>query len=131
MRLVVICWLVLSTKASAGVVGDYSRVRNLPGYIGLSTNDDVYRSRLKVTRKRGDGIEHRTVSRILAEDYLTDNGLIDRQAITAKILQIKNHEQAAYLTYCVSKLPKKSQGHVHYCKSVDDKKIAKKWRQKN
>ena len=130
MRLVVICWLVLSTKASAGVVGDYSRVRNLPGYIGLSTNDDVYRSRLKVTRKRGDGIEHRTVSRILAEDYLTDNGSIDRQAITAKILQIKNHEQAAYLTYCVSKLPKKSQGHVHYCKSVDDKKIAKKWRQK-
>ena len=122
--------LALSMKISAGVVGDYSRVRNLPGYIGLSNNDEVYRSRLKVSRKRGDGIEHRTVARILREDYLADDGTIDRQAITNKILQIKNHEQAAYLTYCVSKLPKKSQGHVHYCKTVHDNKIAKKWRQR-
>ena len=119
-----------SVESLAGVVGDYSQVRNLPGYVGLSSNDKVYRSRLKVTRKRGDGIEHRTFSQILREDYLADDGTIDRQAIANKILQIKNHEQAAYLTYCVSKLPKKSQGHVHYCKSVRDQKIANKWRKK-
>lgn len=128
------CWLllasVLSAEASAGVVGDYSRIRNLPGYIGLSNSDEVYRSRLKVVRKRGDGIEHRTVARIVREDYLADDGTIDRQAIADKILQIKNHEQAAYLTYCASRLPKKSQGHVHYCKGVHDTKIAKKWRRK-
>ena len=114
----------------AGVVGDFSGVRNLPGHIGLHKRDKVYKSPVESPHKRDDDTEQRTASQILREDYLRRDGTIDVNAITAKILAIKNHENVAYMAYCVEKLPDKANGHVHYCKSRVDEKISKKWNKK-
>lgn len=122
--------LLLSWQSSllAGVVGSFEGVRNLPGYISLQSGDDVYRNLFKRPRRRGDGIEQRTASRILREDYLRDDGTIDIEAISAKIIAIKKHESVAFMTYCVEKFPRKVARHVEWCQSHPSKKILKKWR---
>ena len=65
--------LLLSWQSSlvAGVVGSFDGVNNLPGYISLQRSDDgdAYRDLIRMPKRRGDGIELRTASRILREDY--------------------------------------------------------------
>ena len=112
----------------AGVVGDFDSVSNLPGYISLQRGDDAYRDLIRRPRRRGDGIEQRTASRILREDYLSDDGTIDVTAIEAKIMAIKKHENIAFMTYCVEKFPKNAIRHVEWCQSRADEKLLKKWR---
>ena len=114
---------------SAGTVGNFDEARNLPGYIELHhRNDAVYKMQLTPGSSR-DGIERRTASRIIYEDYLRDDGTIDRDAITAKILAIKQHEHTAYLTYCTNKLPTQAKD-VQWCKHHVDQSRQEKWRKK-
>ena len=127
------CVLLLSLLSQqqslvAGVVGNFAGVRNLPGYISLQRDDDVYRDLLRRPRRRGDGVEQRSASRILHEDYLRDDGTIDVAAISAKLLTIKQHENVAFMTYCVKKFPRRAGRHVEWCQSRRDKKLLKKWR---
>ena len=112
----------------AGVVGSFEGVRNLPGYISWQRGDDVYRNLIRRPQRRGDGVEQRSASRILREDYLGDDGTIDAEAITAKILAIKKHENVAFMTYCVRKLSRNNVRHVEWCKNRPDEKLLKKWR---
>lgn len=121
------CWQL---PAFAGVVGSFDGVRNLPGYIDLQRGADTYRSPIKIPKRRGDGIEHRTASRILREDYLRDDGSIDVKAITRKILAIRKHEHVAFLAYCVNNLPRRAGGHTDWCRSHADEKMQAKWRRK-
>ena len=130
--LVKVCLLVLlgwQLPLLAGVVGDFDGVRNLPGYISLKHNSNVYRDPLRQPQHR-DGVEQRTASRILREDYLRDDGKIDIAAIDAKIAAIKKHETVAFMTYCVEKLSRKVSRHVEWCRSRVDEKILAKWRKR-
>ncbi len=124
--------LLLSWQSSlvAGVVGSFDGVNNLPGYISLQRSDDgdAYRDLIRMPKRRGDGIELRTASRILREDYLRDDGKIDVTAIEAKILAIKKHENVAFMTYCVEKFPNKAVRHVEWCQSRADEKLLNRWR---
>ena len=124
-----VLWL-LSWQSSlvAGVVGGFDGARNLPGYISLQRgDDDVYRDLLRRPRRRGDGIEQRSASRILREDYLRDDGTIDVTAIEAKIIAVKKHENVAFMTYCVEKLSRQAVRHVEWCQGRADEKLLKKW----
>ncbi len=116
------------SSLKAGVVGSFDGVRNLPGYISLQRGDDAYRDLVKRPRRRGDALEQRGASRILKEDYLRDDGTIDIAALDAKIIAIKEHENVAFLTYCVARLPHEAVQHVEWCQSRADEKIKKKWR---
>ena len=118
-----------TTSLVAGTVGSFSAVRNLPGYIELQHHDDAVYNTVIVPGKKSDGIERRTASRILSEDYLRTDGTIATDAIDAKILAIKKHENIAFLTYCGRKLPTQAT-HVQWCKSHSDTTIRKKWRKK-
>ena len=119
----------LPTALAGGTVGSFSGVRNLPGYIELHRRDDaVYQLMLTPGRDR-DGVERRTASRILFEDYLRADGTIDTDAIDAKILAVKKHESIAFLTYCAVKLPPQATD-VRWCKRQADPKIRGKWRKK-
>ena len=125
-----VCLLVLlgwQLPLLAGVVGDFEEVRNLPGYISLKPSHDVYRDPLRRPRRSGDGVEQRTASRILREDYLRNDGKIDVAAINAKIAAIKKHETVAFMTYCVEKLSRKVSRHVEWCRSRVDEKLLAKW----
>ena len=118
------------TMLSAGTVGSFSEVRNLPGYIELQRqDDDVYRHRFIVAGKRHDGVERRTASRILAEDYIRADGTINLTAIDSQILAIKKHESIAFLTYCTTRLPAQAT-HVYWCKQHVDEKTRAKWHKK-
>ena len=118
-----------TTSLLAGTVGSFSSVRNLPGYIELQHRDDAVYNTVIVPGKKSDGVERRTASRILHEDYLHADGTIDTDAIDAKILAIKKHENIAFLTYCGMKLPAQAT-HVQWCKNRPDITIRKKWRKK-
>ena len=112
----------------AGVVGSFNAVRNLPGFIELQHRDDaVYK--MIITPGSRDGVERRTASRILYEDYLRADGTIDTTAIDAKIFAIKQHENIAFLTYCATKLPAQAT-HVQWCQYHASEKIRDKWRRK-
>lgn len=114
----------------AGTVGNFDAVRNLPGFIELQHRDDaVYKMMLTPGNQSRDDIERRTASRILYEDYLREDGTINTDAITAKILAIKQHENIAFLTYCANKLPTAA-SQVQWCKHHASPKIRKKWRKK-
>ena len=127
LGLTLILW---HTALLAGTVGSFSEVRNLPGYIELQRrNDDVYRHSFIVASKRNDGVERRTASRILAEDYLQADGTINLTAIDTQILAIKKHESIAFLTYCATKLPAQAT-HVYWCKHQVSDKIRDKWHNK-
>lgn len=124
---VMLCW---QSPLWAAVVGSFDDVRNLPGYISLQRGSDVYRDPRVLPYRRGDGVEYRTASRILREDYLQDDGSIDIKAIAKKILAIKRHENVAFMTYCVEKLPRKRASHVDWCRSHADEKMLTKWRKR-
>ena len=66
----------------------------------------------------------------LKEDYVRDDGTIDVAAIDAKILAIKQHENVAFMTYCMEKLPRQEVQHVEWCRSRVSEKVVKKWRKK-
>lgn len=126
-------WLVLLVlplpALRAGVVGSFAGVRNLPGYIELQRKNEVYYNSVKISGKSNDDVEQRTASHILREDYLRADGTIDTDAIAAKILAIKRHENIAFLTYCIAKLPRHAT-HIDWCKSHADERMLAKWRKK-
>ena len=129
-----------TTSVFAGTLGNFDQVRNLPGYIELQHRDDaVYKmittaapltlGRFLIPGRARDGVERRTASRILYEDYLHRDGTIDTAAIDAKILAIKQHESIAFLTYCGNKLPAQAT-HVQWCEFRADTSIRSKWHKK-
>ena len=122
--MLLLCWQL---PLKAGVVGSFEGVRNLPGYISLQRGSDLYRAPIKQPQHSDDGIESRTASRVLKEDYLRDDGTIDVGAIDAKIVAIRRHENVAFMTYCVEKLPRKRVRYVEWCRSRADAKMRAKW----
>ena len=117
------------TTLNAGTLGSFENTRNLPGYIELQhRNDPVYKMIITPGKAR-DGVERRTASRIIYEDYLRDDGTIDTAALDAKIMAIKQHEHIAFLTYCANRLPAQAT-QVQWCKYHADTRMQKKWRKK-
>ncbi len=129
-RYLLVCVLVAPrTALFAGTLGSFDGARNLPGYIELQRRNDAVYKLVVTPGHDSDGVERRTASRILHEDYLRDDGTIDAEAIAAKILFIKRHENIAFLTYCADRLPTHAT-HVQWCQHRAEEKILSKWRKK-
>ena len=127
--LVVIVTMLWQSALLAGTVGAFNGVRNLPGYIELQhRSDPVYRNRVPIPG-RDDGVERRTASRILHEDYLQHDGTVNITAIDKMLATVRKHDRIAFLTYCVTKLPPQAT-HIDWCKHSSDTEINKRWRRR-
>lgn len=111
--------------AHAGAVGDYTKAKNLPGYIDLDGFEpDDY---MHIPDRELREFEHRSASRILREDYMHKDGTINTKAIDDKILAVNKQESLARITYCVQRLPKQAKN-AQYCAMRSTPKINKRWR---
>ena len=91
----------------AGILGRFEHTRNLPGYMEFYDQDSYVWDAQKVLQLKGhskdDGIERRSPSRMLQEDYLLEDGSIDAQEIQNKIMQMEHLVMNAFLLYCGDK----------------------------
>ena len=91
----------------AGILGRFEHIRNLPGYMEFYDQDSYVWDAQRVLQLKGhpkdDGVERRSPSRMLQEDYLFGDGTIDVQEIQRKIMQAENLVMNAFLLYCGDK----------------------------
>ena len=91
----------------AALLGSFEHIHNLPGYLELSQRDSYIYDAQKVLgindRKISDGIDYRSPSRILREDYLNRDGSIKLSSIEEDINGVHKLMENAFLFYCSSK----------------------------
>ena len=113
-----------------GVLGRFEHVKNGPGYLELDDKTSPiydFKKVMKVKgRKKLDGVEHRSPSQILREDYILEDGLLNVQTIQDKIAGITKLLKNAFLRYCGSK------GFLdcEHEQQRTDSKLYRKWQKK-
>ena len=114
----------------AGVLGRFEHIRNVPGYLDLDRKKSYIYSPEKVlkvsSKPRADGIERRSPSRMLQEDYIRKDGLVNIQNIRKKIAEVYELVENAFLVYCSGK------GHPDCRDKLQntDSELQRKWQKK-
>ncbi|MFN8370848.1 MAG: hypothetical protein U0T83_09530 [Bacteriovoracaceae bacterium] len=118
--------LVTSQGLMAAVLGDFSKSKNLPGYIDFNPKSDVYKGVIK-EKSVDDGVTRETPSQILA--HLFNGETIDVSKFDLYVTSLKKYQKNAFTSYCMEKLPKNVTDH-DFCKNPSkDEKLAKKFKQ--
>ena len=117
--------------SQAGILGRFDHIKNVPGYLEFDDPSSPIYNAEKVLKLEdnpsSDGIERRSPSRILREDYLYRNGSINTASVQRKIAEVNRFMMNAFLLYCGDK------GHVN-CQSQfyngRSKKPYRSWKNK-
>jgi len=95
----------LSSPVHSAVLGSYDHIRNLPGHLTLNTSSPYYKG-IHPSETKGvtkDGIDRRTPSRIIKEDYLHADGTINKNSLYSLIKKIELLEQSHFQLFCHKK----------------------------
>jgi hypothetical protein len=125
-------------ESHAGFVGSFDQARNFPGYVTFEQKSVYYTNHLYTTKqqKLKDGIERRSASALL-HSYVTEQGLLNVQAINKRVIELRNKEQGAFLVYCQDKRKNADAGFCSNTReqilksSIEGAKLVSKWKDEN
>ena len=90
-----------------GVLGRFEHVKNIPGRLELKDKNSPIYNFKKVLNvqdlSNSDGLERRSPSKILKEDYILEDETFNVEAIQTKITEINKLAKNAFLVYCSNK----------------------------
>ena len=84
--------------ATAAVLGHFDNVHNGPGYIEYDPQSPGFQS--LYASKQKDGMERRTPSKILFQDYINDEGFVRLERIQHNINSVREWLRGSFIAYC-------------------------------
>jgi hypothetical protein len=124
---ILIALLPLSTYG--GVVGDFSKTQNLPGFIDLDPESIAFKGPNIRNIDRNDGVITETPSALIASFMI--NGRINTSKIEDVIREIRTFQENARIAYCQSKQAEDDNTQIGCREGFPKPKLAKKWEQKS
>jgi len=116
-------WISLALQA--GVIGDFSKVKNVPGYIDLNKKSQSFKGPWR-DKQYNDGVIVVTPSELISQ-YMVE-GRIDTTKIKRVIKEIEVYLENSRIAYCQAKQGKKGKTQKGCKKGFPSEKRAKKWK---
>lgn len=118
---------VISLSSFASLVGDVSKVRNLPGYIDLTGQTPFYKGTVtsKLKKNRVQGVEKRSAAELVGMFF--SNNYVDQLKLQQFTHQLEDFSANIRISECMTRLRKKIKSYDDCTGKIKDKKFLKKW----
>ncbi|HXH30984.1 MAG TPA: hypothetical protein VNJ01_09250 [Bacteriovoracaceae bacterium] len=121
--------ILISLQSHAGLVGDFSQVHNVPGYIDLSPSSISYTGTTTRTKSYADGVITATPSQLLATFFV--NGKIDAAKIEGLVEEIGVLQENARVAFCQSEQGEDQQTQQDCDRGFPSELLQSKWEQES